>query len=211
LPLGSEQHGEGIPGSLSPQAAAIEWRDVFTDVHRPSRFSLEIFAGSARLSAAMRRTGIAIYPIDTCLFPSHNVLAGNLEERILSWIRSGRIEFVWLGMPCTTFSQARTWDSLGPVPLRTWQQLWGRSGLNVYDRTKLKTGNALLVFSLRIFAACCHYNVPVALENPKTSFAWSMPPLLDICLQIWLLQRGVGFLHVRRTLEETHQDPLSQF
>ena len=211
LPLGSEQHGAGIPGSLSPQAAAIEWRDVFTDVHRPSRFSLEIFAGSARLSAAMRRTGIAIYPIDTCLFPSHNVLAGNLEERILSWIRSGRIEFVWLGMPCTTFSQARTWDSLGPVPLRTWQQLWGRSGLNVYDRTKLKNGNALLFFTLRIFAACCHYNVPVALENPKTSFAWSMPPLLDICLQIWLLQRGVGFLHVRRTLEETHQDPLSQF
>ena len=76
-------------------------------VPRPHRFALEIFAGSARVSQALCDVGIPTYPIDICLFPSHNVLDPLVHTYIRNLMLSGRILLIWLGMPGATFSRAR--------------------------------------------------------------------------------------------------------
>ena len=99
--------------------------DVFSLNSRPHKFALEVFAGSARITQALQREGLPAYAIDTCLFPSHNVLSPSVENKIKFWIVSQRIFFIWFGMPCTTFSKARKHDGLGPGPLRSSEYLWG--------------------------------------------------------------------------------------
>ena len=151
--------------------------DVFSVKSKPSRFALEIFAGTARVASELNDHGIPTYPVDICLFPGHNVLDADVEHRILNWIRSGVILFIWLGMPCTSFSRARKFDGLGPPPLRTDEYLWGLPNLSTKDRLKVHTGNALFALTLRVLEVCEQHGVPYALENPASSMAWLLAPM----------------------------------
>lgn len=155
--------------------------DVFTMKHRPRRFCLELFAGTARISEMLNKQGTHCFPIDTCLFPSHNVLDPKVANNILNFISSHRVMMVLLGMPCTTFSRARRWDGLGPPPLRTSKYIWGLPGLRRAHQSKLVDGNNLFLFTMRVLKLCQSLHIPYILENPLTSMAWDMPPLLDFC------------------------------
>ena len=155
--------------------------DVFTVQNRPRRFCLELFAGTARISQSLWKQGLPCFPIDTCMFPSHNVLDPDVAHNILNFISSGRVMLVWLGMPCTTFSRARRWDGLGPTPLRTSSDIWGLPFLRRADQRKLVEGNNLFFFTMRILQLCQSRRIPYILENPLTSMAWEMPPLVDFC------------------------------
>ena len=90
---------------------------------------------------------------------------------------SGRVCFLWVGMPRTSFSIARKWDGKGPGPLRDADHLWGFNWLSGKDLAKVRQGNQLLCFSLRCMRLCEKYRIPYALENPMSSFAWLMPPV----------------------------------
>lgn len=145
------QLDEGIQRQGESKDALRAWQsDVFSCKCKPKRFALEIFAGTARISAALSKLGITTFPIDICMYSSHDVLDKQVERKLIGWIRSGRISFIWLGMACTTFSRARKHDGLGPGPLRDPQHLWGLPGLGRKDRLKLQLGNALFQFTLRI-------------------------------------------------------------
>ena len=77
LHLVRKQHQKGVPRHDSGSDSALSgcpFPDVFTMKHRPRAFCLEIFAGTARVTTALRRLGIQTFPIDTCLFSSHDVL-----------------------------------------------------------------------------------------------------------------------------------------
>jgi len=63
---------------------------------------LEIFAGTDRVTQSSHKQGLECFPIDCCLFPSHNVLNPDIAHSILNFIAGGRIKLIWLGMPCTT-------------------------------------------------------------------------------------------------------------
>ena len=145
----------------------------------PHRFGLEIFAGTARVTRSLRKHGVKAFSIDICLFPSHDVLNIQLEHRVFNWIRKGRISFIWCGMPCTSFSRARKWDGRGPGPIRTMSHLWGLPHLRSADQRKVETGNRLLLFTIRLLVLCEYYRVPYVLENPQSSMAWSMPPIIS--------------------------------
>eukprot|EP00434_Breviolum_minutum_P016854 symbB.v1.2.014869.t1/scaffold1098.1/size138148/1 len=80
-------------------------------------------------------------------------------------------------MPCTSFSQARKHDGVGPGPLRDYDHLWGLPALSRNDRQKVFTGNQLLRFTIRLLTLCERFGIPYALENPYSSYAWHMPPL----------------------------------
>eukprot|EP00972_Heterocapsa_arctica_P089910 13263499-Heterocapsa_arctica.AAC.1 len=47
----------------------------------------------------------------------HDLTSDSLWERLLRDIKSGEIDAVWFGTPCTTFSKARELPG-GPRPLR---------------------------------------------------------------------------------------------
>ena len=179
LPMGRDQHGTCLSGHHSSEGQLSEepWEDVFTMQQRPRRFCLEIFAGTARITSALRKAGLQCFPVDTCIFPSHNVLDISIEHSLQHFIRSGRVQLVWLGMPCTTFSRARRHDGIGPGPLRSSDALWGLPDLRPNDQRKLRDGNALFRFTLRIAALCQSLHIPFVIENPFSSMAWEMPTM----------------------------------
>ena len=86
-------------------------------------------------------------------------------------------------MPCTSFSQARKNDGIGPGPLRSYDFIWGLPGLSVADQSRVRTGNMLLQFSIRILELCEHLGIPYALENPYSSYAWHTPTIVKFIRQ----------------------------
>lgn len=178
--MGREEPRQSLSGDNPSKNATVDVSkvDVFSMKRRPPKFCLEIFAGTARISAALQKAGITTYPIDIDLFPSHNVLDPVCAHALLNWISSGRVLLVWLGMPCTTFSSARRNDGVGPLPLRDGDHLWGLPNLGRNDARKLTEGNKLFNFTMQVLHLCQQHHVPYVLENPLTSFAWSMPPLV---------------------------------
>ena len=103
LPVERAEHRESVPGRhLSEINLVVHGLpDVFTCMNKPHRFCLEIVAGCSRLTAACNTAGMPTYAIDTCLFPSHDVLDPATTARSLKGL------LVLAGMPCTTFSCAR--------------------------------------------------------------------------------------------------------
>lgn len=181
LPVEREALASSHPGSEASEVSkqSVKLIDVFGLKHRPRYFALEIFAGTARVSQSLFQHGMQVFPIDICLFPSHNVLVGDVAKGIFNFIRQNRVTLIWLGMPCTTFSRARKKDGLGPGPLRDFNNLWGLQNLSKFDQRKLEQGNQLFLFTMKALELCEQYKVPYVLENPLTSFAWSMPPLVQ--------------------------------
>lgn len=180
LPVVGEKSPSCVSGQPASQDAGLGTAsvDVFTTSSRPRRFCLEIFAGTARITSALQRVGILTYPIDIDIFPSHNVLDPTVAHTILNWISGNRVKLVWLGMPCTTFSRARRDDGVGPLPLRDSGHLWGLPYLKRHDLAKLVDGNRLFQFTMKVLHLCQQHSVPYVLENPLTSMAWEMPPLV---------------------------------
>ena len=179
LSVVSQKHRESAERdtSCSPTISQFGWPDIFSVSPQPKRFALEIFAGTARICGALQQLGLKCYPIDICLFPSHNVLDIHIEHILVHWLQSYRVNFIWFGMPCTSFSQARKNDGIGPGPLRDYDHLWGFPTLSRSDSQKVSTGNQLLRFTIRLLTLCEKFGIPYALENPYSSYAWHMPPL----------------------------------
>ena len=174
LPVVRGKHGKSFPrncaSSRNVKLSVVHqpFPDIFTMNSRPRRFCIEIFAGAARISTALKNVGLQAFPIDICFFPSHNVLRKDVEFSIQNFLRSGRVEFVWLGMPYTTFSRARRDDGIGPLPLRSSEHIWGLPELNPCQLRKLRDGNALFLFSMRILRLCTELRIPYVIENPET-------------------------------------------
>ena len=179
LSMVEKSHGGSPQGIAYSQDALTKlgWVNVLKLKRKPKRFSLELFAGTARIASAINALGRACFPIDICIDPSHNLLDINVEHHILHLLDSGCVDFIWLGMPCTSFSIARKWDGLGPGPLRDVNNLHGFPWLRGADLAKVRMGNSLLRVSLRILSRCEQLQIPYALENPRSSFAWQMPEL----------------------------------
>lgn len=208
LQVVGEESSKSVCGNSASKESIPDVRNIgiFTMQNRPRRFCLEIFAGTARVSQALQNQGISAFPVDIDLFPSHNVLDPFVCHNILNWIQSGRILLVWLGMPCTTFSRARRFDGIGPPPVRTSEYIWGLDKLRKNDAKKLADGNKLFAFTMKVLALCEKTSTPYILENPLSSMAWEMPPLvsfsakfspsiadLDFCAWWAFLFHPVGF------------------
>ena len=117
---------------------------------------------------------MTVLAVDVLHGPSHDMLRSENREVILRRIRQGEVSGVWLGTPCTSMTRARRGKpgSGWPAPLRSAASPDGLSDLPDRDRSKVETGNALAAFSARVIVACVRRGVPVAVENPGSSFLW---------------------------------------
>eukprot|EP00438_Fugacium_kawagutii_P030437 Skav216222 [mRNA] locus=scaffold238:354151:354969:+ [translate_table: standard] len=179
------EHGKSYDGFPISKDALTKWGwpDVFrTDVDG-SAFCLELFAGTARITKSLLKRGLLCFPVDICIDPGHNLLDIHVQHRILHWIQGKRIRFLWLGIPCTSFTRARKDDGLGPGPIRSSFYVEGLPGLSQADLKKVRDGNALLQVSLRLLIACELHKVAYALENPASSFIWEMPAMVQFLEQ----------------------------
>lgn len=143
-------------------------------------FGLEIFSGSGHFSRAIRRKlkSVCAFEVDSCYGPQFDLTKPKIQKEIIKLIKSGVVQYVWLGTPCNSWSRARRNDGRGPGPLRDdTTGLMGLPNLSEKDNSKVAIGNSLMKFSAQVFRLCVLLHIPVALENPHTSRLWLTPQL----------------------------------
>lgn len=168
-------------GTLGREVDAKDFRSWHLDRGRHrGGFGLEIFSGSGHFSRAIRRKlkSVCAFEIDSCYGPQFDLTKPKIQKEIVKLIKSGLVQYVWLGTPCNSWSRARRNDGRGPGPLRDdTTGLMGLPNLSEKDNIKVAIGNSLMKFSAYIFRLCVQLHIPVALENPHTSRLWLTPQL----------------------------------
>ena len=120
--------------------------------------------------AIRRYSGRPVLEFDLYKGPAFDLTRRATQKMICSWISSRTVRGIWSGFPCSTWSRAR-WP-----PLRTSEQLRGTPAALQDSRTSqlLEQGNLTQRFACRISKLCAKTRVPLILENPSSSMAWSM-------------------------------------
>ena len=139
-----------------------------------SKFFIEVFSGSGRLSLALVGQDVRCITFDILDGPQGDLLQADVRRHLYRLIRHRGCLGVWFGFPCGTFSRARRGSAGMPGALRgeEGKELYGLPGLSEKDQLKVDVANKLL----RHLAAFCRYchrrRVPFYIENPLTSRLW---------------------------------------
>ncbi len=159
---------------------------------------IELFAGCAKLSAALRAAGFQVVPIDS-RFNKHKPFVKCIEldltldssfDILESILREhGAICYLHLAPPCGTASRARNrpvpaWKiaqgAPNPVPLRSSSQPRGLPGLEGKDARRVLSANLLYEFTAKVFVLCMQLGIMCSIENPLNSYFWDMPCIQKI-------------------------------
>ena len=141
-------------------------------------FFLEIFAGEAGLTEAVRKAGLACLPPIELEVKGHVTISVDLfDPEVLAHFHllteHGKIMAVHFGTPCSSFSLARK-DDGGPPPLRDPVHIRGKPGLRTQDQEKVDLGNLCSDTTAVLVQLCQRHGVHWSIENPAGSFLWSM-------------------------------------
>ncbi|CAE7267150.1 unnamed protein product [Symbiodinium sp. CCMP2592] len=153
-------------GPMRPQAsdrnAPLESSGVLRNSGKSIQPSfLEIFCGSAGLSAAVRKLGFQVLGVDhkptakhaNAPFISLDLRDHEQQERL--WVELRRVDAVWLAPPCGTSSSARSIplgnSKHGPKPLRSKEFPDGLPTLADVDRDRVDSANLLYDFTAKVF------------------------------------------------------------
>lgn len=157
--------------------------------NRPHGVFLEIFAGSARLSHAVGKQGLATFtPLDAIFTSDHDLRRRATQLVVLHWLRSGVISYVHFGTPCTVFSRARHGISNSRKA-----------------REKERIGLELALFTTEAIEICNRFGVRWSLENPRKSRLFDLPflaPMLHrqnvLCVDIDFCEYGEPYQKATR-------------
>ena len=165
-----------------------------------SKVCLGLFSGSARLSKKLSKAGFVVEAWDILFSPKCNLCAVSTLNGIIDRIKRGKVAYVHLGLPCSTWSRARRWDGRGPGPLRDDSEFLMGMPFSTAHQFKLKIGNRLFLHSMRILRCCLKFSVPWTLENPMTSRVWLAPQIkaLSAHAKFWRanMENLGGRLHI---------------
>ena len=142
-------------------------------------FFLEVFSGSGRLAtacAAKNGWPVRVWDIQ---YGSAYDLCRRENQCIFGWLRSGQLLGIHLGTPCSSFSRARD-RKPGPPPLRSDSHPLGMPELLPADMRKVRVGNSLMRFTVRLAAQALQCRVPLTIENPRSSRLWLCPGVLRL-------------------------------
>ena len=151
---------------------------------------LELFCGTAGLSAALRQLGLDVVAVDKSKPKAPKALVTKLDLTsianqllVLSWIRNPQVKAVFLAPPCGTASAARNIQKVSdtslPKPLRSAEFPDGLPDLHGFDFLRVEQSNILYNFSATVFDLCCSLDKLCICENPRDSLFWSTTPWLD--------------------------------
>ena len=158
---------------------------------------IELCAGSAGLSSALRECGFRVLPVDhngnrhatkvKCLIL--DLTSPSADKILTDLLQSGQVLFVHFGPPCGTASRARerpipasqvAQGAPQPVPLRSAKFPRGLSNLRPNDRAKVTAANIIYDLCLRIVLMCISLGVLFSVENPSNSWLWSIQGWTDL-------------------------------
>jgi hypothetical protein len=148
---------------------------------------LELFCGTAGLSASLKKLGFDVIAVDKLVSRSPKVMVTKLDltkhetqQLVLDWIRLPQVKAVFLAPPCGTASKARTIQLEGeqnlPRPLRTWEQPDGVDDLTGWEFLRIEQSNILYDFVATCYNLCCLLGKLFVCENPRDSLFWQVTP-----------------------------------
>ena len=121
-------------------------------------FFLELFCGLASLTLACMVRGVpAVCPWDSTYGDCFDVFLQS--ELLLTFAASGRLAVCHLGMPCQSFTWARS------PAIRSWYDIWGFEDLKGQSLSKVVNGNSLLIWSLIFCHTLCFARSYFVLES----------------------------------------------
>ncbi|CAE7771734.1 unnamed protein product [Symbiodinium sp. CCMP2592] len=189
--------GSVLPEVLANHTAELEkFKQAERVPHDPyvvrdlGPWALEIFAGTARLTSHWRSAGLLVLPpIDVTIsgqvYESVDLLDDKVFQRVLLLCRVGAIAFLHLGLPCSTFSRARSRPG-GPPPLRSLAQPLGLLSVDHGFRDQLDRANLLMQRSIDLLEATIVAGGDASLENPLTSLLWQVPDIQQLKVRFHL-------------------------
>ena len=113
--------------------------------------ALEVFCGSGRLTASLKREGFDAFGVDQCVLKSAScsVLQLDLTQEdatahLWSIVKDPAVQFIHFAPPCGTASRARDIQFKGAPPiLRSPKQPHGVDGLEGLNATRVAKANSL--------------------------------------------------------------------
>ena len=159
-----------------------------------SSYFIELFSGSGKLSAAMRKRGFKVFPIDH-EFNSHkqevstitlNLQTAKSQQLVEEMILATKPAAIHLGVPCGTCSRARDKPLPAhlrksfndPPPLRDAANLLGFAHLSGTNQNKVQAANELYRWTVRLLLLSFQYNIRISIENPERSWLWGILTLM---------------------------------
>ncbi len=131
---------------------------------------LEVFAGSASLSKAVRDLPEwSSATFDMANDESQNILNDAVFLDLIQSVVDGRYGALHLGVPCTTWTRARR------PALRTESFLFGVPNFPARSRRQLEEGSEIARRSLVLLNLASSQGLWVSLESPLTSLLWLHP------------------------------------
>ena len=165
----------------------LSWKDVPRDprlVAREGPWFLEVFSGTARLTAILRSMGIPCLPpidimVSELVTEPADVVDATFWDFIMQLILLGAIFFMHFGTPCNTFSSARK-DDGGPPPLRSAEFPEGLPNLDLDLFSVTFLGNLFVDRTAEACCALCLLGKDFSVENPLFSLIWSTSALVKV-------------------------------
>ena len=147
---------------------------------------LELCPGSAKLSAAVRKTGIAVVQVDhkhnrhtpRCKVTQLDLSQPHAWNQLMFLVENYTVVACHIAPPCGTCSRARGIPMAdgrpGPQPLRTEEQPMGIDGLSYANQMRVDGANALYEVLGRFVEELQKRNIPWSIENPTNSLLWNL-------------------------------------
>ena len=186
----------GITQGDSAVSRELKGKGIRNEQDFENLICIEIFSGSGRLTAAIRKLGMRAVAVDRSAQRTKGpVTILDLTKPddlryLLNFIESEKdnIMLVHLAPPCGTVSAARNrrhkhLEEAGfdlPVPLRSKEFPMGLPTLRGLDLTKVSLANDLYWATLTIAEKCIQLNVTVSIENPENSLFWLTDPIQQL-------------------------------
>ena len=160
-------------------------------------YTLELFAGTARLTKCLRQNGLQAMAFDKSSKRSEGqrVLEADLSNQeevqsLLSFIRlkAGFIAYIHMAPPCGTASRARgkrlkflhKHNIKEPMPLRDEQFPDGFPWLSGNDKLRTEAANILYSNTVLIAQTALELSIAFCIENPSNSLMWKTSPFQQL-------------------------------
>lgn len=176
-----------IEGALSsPEADRVRSRlkRMFDRQIRVSRSHgrfqvfLELWAGSGRAEAALRRLGWGTVSLDIRDGWEGDIMSTTVMSVLRGWITSNAVAGVFVNPPCETWGAHRVIfaDETG-VGVRSPAHVAGRPGLNPCARAAVKANNAYARRVAEVVRLGVRSFVPTLVVHPAHSLFWEYAPI----------------------------------
>lgn len=144
---------------------------------------IEIFSGTAGLTAHIRRSGFGGIGIDSVVKASSkapilklNLLTDDGQALLFDMLSQENVFGVHLGPPCGTSSRAREINKHKPgmpQPLRNEAFPDGFTYLRGKDKARVRSANTLYDLTARVARFCSDNGILFSVENPASSLFWN--------------------------------------